>query len=135
MKRQLSKLDTTGLSASGIWVRRQRPMPGLADEAVCLHHVMQTWDLHDRIRLDHVNSAYAEVSGLDWPPTWAYLIEVVGQKVPGDGLVLNHPLSQVADDEPVRLLAVVHPEELRVMGALVETRTQRRTVWLALTPR
>jgi hypothetical protein len=127
---KLRRLDIAGLSAAGLWVRRQLPVPCLTDEALCLAEVQHTWDLHGQISFDDVASAYAEVSSPELAPTWVYLLELVGRRLRSAPLVANHPLCGVDEGEEVRLLALLQPPDLFIVGALVETSDQRRMLWL-----
>jgi hypothetical protein len=129
-QQQSCRLETTGLSAAGLWVRRQTEIPSLAEEALCLSELMQTWDLSTYMSIDGVASSYAEVSRPGLDPAWIYLLEVTGRRNGGCVLLESHPLSQADPDEPVRLLALLGSPELLVLGALVETPTRRRMLWL-----
>ncbi|HWI53033.1 MAG TPA: hypothetical protein VNT01_12915, partial [Symbiobacteriaceae bacterium] len=113
------------------WVRRQLPIPCLTDEALCLAEVQHLWNLHGLMSLDQVSSSYAEVSSPELPPTWVYLLELTGRRLRSGDLVANHPLSQMAEGEELRLLALVQPPDLFVPGVLVETAQRRRMLWLA----
>jgi hypothetical protein len=131
-KPQLRRIDTTGLSTAGLWVRRQQPIPCLTDEALCLAEVQHLWNLHGLMSFDEVCSVYAEVSSPDMAPTWLYLLSVVGRRLRPEPLVGNHPLSHVKEGEEVHLLALVQPPDLLIPGALVETAERRRMLWLSL---
>ncbi|HWI50758.1 MAG TPA: hypothetical protein VNT01_01285, partial [Symbiobacteriaceae bacterium] len=61
-RQKVRRIDVTGLSAAGLWVRRQLPIPCLTDEALCLAEVQHLWNLHGLMSLDQVSSSYAEVS-------------------------------------------------------------------------
>lgn len=122
-------LETDGLSACGIWVRRQRPSASLADEALSLAQVLQTWNLMETMDIEHYHCAYAEISGPDLQPTWVYLVEIKGRRTPEAFVLSSHPLSQVADGDLVRLVALVQPTGHLIPGALVETRSARRMLW------
>lgn len=130
----LPRIDTTGLAAAGIWVRRLRPSPSLADEALSLAHVMKTWQLSDHLSLHHYAALYAELSSPGLPPTWNYLVELVGRRATYDSLIVNHPLSQVDPDEEVRILAIVLPPDFLIPALLVETELRRRILWLRASP-
>ncbi|HWI66514.1 MAG TPA: hypothetical protein VNT75_32190 [Symbiobacteriaceae bacterium] len=134
-RQKVRRIDTAGLSASGLWVRRQLPVPCLTDEALCLAEVQHLWNLHGLMSFDRVSSAFAEVSSPESAPEWLYLLEILGRRLAGDGgeLVANHPLSHVEEGEEVRLLALVQPPDLMVPGALVETASTRRMLWLRAT--
>ncbi|HYF91924.1 MAG TPA: hypothetical protein VD969_06735 [Symbiobacteriaceae bacterium] len=127
---KVQRIETTGLSAAGLWVRRQLPIPCLTDEALCLAEVQHLWNLHGLMSIDHVGSAFAEVSSPEMPPTWVYLLELVGRRLRGGNLVANHPLSQLSEGEEVRLLALVQPPDFVVPGVLVETAARRRMLWM-----
>lgn len=133
-RQKVRRIETTGLSTSGLWVRRQQSVPCLTDEALCLAEVQHLWNLHGLMTFDRVGSAYAEVSSPDLPPDWIYLLEIIGRRLRAGGqLVPNHPLSHVAEGEEVRLLALVQPPDLRVPGILVETPFSRRMLWVRST--
>ncbi len=123
-------IDTTGLSDSGLWVRRMRIAPSLADEAICLAQVLHVWNVHENMEIATYNAVYAEVSGPDLPPTWVYLVELIGRRSDGEFLFSGHPLSQVAIGQETRILAIVEPRDLLIPGALVETEDRRRMIWL-----
>jgi hypothetical protein len=127
---KVRRLDITGLSAAGLWVRRQLPVPCLTDEALCLAEVQHTWNLHGLLSFDAVASAYAEVSKPDLAPTWIYLLEVVGRRLGSAPLVANHPLCGIEEGEEIRLLALLQPPDLLIVGVLAETAGQRRMLWL-----
>jgi hypothetical protein len=131
-KPKLCRLDTTGLSTAGLWVRRQLPIPCLTDEALCLAEVQHLWNLHGLMSFDEVRSVYAEVSRPDTEPRWFYLLSVTGRRLRPEPLVANHPLSHVNEGEEVHLLALVQPPDLLIPGALVETAEHRRMLWLSL---
>jgi len=127
VKKQLRcRLATEGLSAAGVWVRRQAPMPSLTDEALCLAEVMHAWNLRRLFSLELVHGVLAEVSRPGTAPSWLYLLELVGRKLRQVPLISNHPLSWVRLDEPVRLVALLDPGTRQVMGALVESGGNRR---------
>lgn len=126
----LDRLDTTGLSASGIWVRRVRNHHALSDEALSLAYVMQTWDFSESMIIDSYGATYAEISGPDLLPTWVYLIQLVGWRAETGHLFPNHPLSHVQPGEEVRVTAIVLPSDFLIPGALVETAQRRRMIWL-----
>lgn len=128
------QMDTAGLSNAGLWVRRMRHVPSLADEAICLAQVLQTWALDESMNIDDVSSAHAEVSSPNLQPTWIYLIEINGTRTNGPELPPNHPLSQVAPGEQVRLLALVQPPDYLIPGVLVEANDQRRMLWVRTGP-
>lgn len=125
------QIDTSGLAAAGLWIRRQRGAPALTDEALSLAQVLQTWNLGQAMQLDRYQVSYAEVSSPDLQPTWVYLVELLGRRADaGAGLFLSHPLSQVAQEEAVRIVALVQPPDFLIPGALVETAERRRMLWL-----
>lgn len=128
---KLRRIDISGLSTAGLWVRRQQPIPCLTDEALCLAEVQHMWNLHGLMSFDEVGCVYAEVSRPDMEPTWFYLLSVVGRRLRPEPLVGNHPLSHVNEGEEVHLLALVQPPDLLVPGALVETAGRRRMLWLS----
>lgn len=130
----LPRIDTTGLAAAGIWVRRLRPSPSLADEALSLAHVVKTWQLSDHLSIHHYDAVFAEVSSPGLTPTWNYLVELVGRRATYESLIVNHPLSQVDPDEEVRILAIVMPPDFLIPVLLVETETRRRMLWLRTSP-
>lgn len=123
-------IDTTGLSNSGLWVRRMRTAPSLSEEALSLAQVLQVWDLNENMDIDKFDATYAEISGPDLHPTWVYLVELTGRRAQGGFLFHNHPLSQVEVGEEARILAIVEPKDFMIPGALVETVNHRRMIWL-----
>jgi hypothetical protein len=128
-EQNLMRLETDGLSACGVWVRRQRSAPSLLGEALCLSQVLQTWNLSHCMTLDRYGSVYAEISSGEITPRWVYLVEVIGHRLSSRPQIGTHPLSQVEPFEEVRIVAVVEPEALRIHGALVETERRRRLIW------
>lgn len=128
-----SRLDTSGLSSAGVWVRRQVPMPTLTDEALCLAEVVHTWNLRRLLAIEYVHGVYAEVSSPDSAPAWLYLLEVIGRKIRPTAVISNHPLSRVRLDDEVRIVALLDPHSMRVEGALVEAPGARRMLRARLT--
>lgn len=128
------QINTLGLSAAGLWVRRVRPAPSLQDEALCLARVSHTWNLSETMEIDGHTSLYAQVSGHGLDPTWVYLVELTGRRA-DSSLLPNHPLSQAAPGEDVRLLAVVQPPDLLIPGVYAEGFGWRRMLWLTASPR
>lgn len=131
---KLSAVDTAGLSAAGIWVRRLRQASTVADEALSIAHVLQLWDLSDAMDLSHYDATYAEVSGPDLHPTWVFLVELIGRRIDDRFFFSNHPLSQVGVGEEARIVAIVQPPDFFIPGALVETESHRRMIWLQPVP-
>lgn len=129
---KLRRIDTTGLSAAGLWVRRQQPIPCLTDEALCLAEVQHLWNLNGLMSFDEVRCVNAEVSCPNMEPAWFYLLSVMGRRLRPEPLVGNHPLSHVKEGEEVHLLALVQPSDMLIPGALVETAERRRMLWLSL---
>jgi len=127
----LDRMETDGLSAAGIWVRRWREPVSVSGEIMALANVLQTWNLNSTMAILTYDSAYAEISGPDLQPTWVYLVELVGHRAHPDPLITNHPLSQVELDDPTRLLAVVAPSDFSCLGALIETEGSRRMIWVS----
>jgi hypothetical protein len=127
---RLDQMDTIGLSVSGIWVRRMKSASSITDEALSLAQVLQLWNLTHTMQVDEYHTLQAEVCYAHLAPTWIYLVELIGSAAVNEPLVQSHPLSQVAAHEPVRVLAMVHPPDYLVRGALVETERRRRMLWL-----
>lgn len=133
--RRNEPINTLGLAASGIWVRRQVSSPSISDEALSVAQVLQTWNLKDLMSLDQYHGAYAEVSGPHLEPCWVYLIDLQGRRTSDHSLLAHHPLAACANGQAVRLLAIVEPGEFKMLGALVETNQGRRLLWLLEEPR
>lgn len=123
LREEACNLDTEGLNAAGLKVRRTAPTPPL-EEALSLAEVLGTWNLRAYLMLDSWQSLLAEVGT---QPTWVCLMEVRGRRTGGGVLLPSHPLSETGLGEPVRLLAVV--SEI-VLGTLVEASGRRRIIWL-----
>lgn len=124
------RIDTSGLGACGIWVRRiSRPL-SLADEALGLTQVMQTWNLSRWMEIEQHHGYQVEVSGPHLQPTWVWLFELSGTRLMAGYLLPNHPLSGVALGEMLRLLPLVQPDASLILGALIETEHRRRLIWL-----
>lgn len=124
------RIDTLGLSAAGIWVRRVVKSPSLTEEALSLAQVMETWELPELMSIESYRCEYVEVGGPELPPTWVYLVELIGRRTSRRLLVSSHPLSPIAVNGEVRLLALVRPEADQVLGVLCETPGSRRLLWL-----
>ncbi|HLN64347.1 MAG TPA: hypothetical protein VK464_22740 [Symbiobacteriaceae bacterium] len=125
-----TRLDTDGFSAAGLWIRRQQGLLSLTAEARDLAELIATWQLNRYMTLDQVQGVYSEISCPGDEPRWVHLLEVAGRRIDRAVPLPTHPLAAVAPGEAVRLLAVVEPEGPFVPGALVETATQRRVLWL-----
>lgn len=125
-----TRLNTDGFSTAGLWVRRQQGLLSLTAEAQALAELIATWQLSRYMTLDQVQGVYGEISCPGDDPRWVHLLEVAGHRTERAVLLPTHPLAGVEPGEAVRLLAVVEPEGPFVPGALVETATQRRVLWL-----
>ena len=123
-------VDLSGFATAGLWVRRVRSIPSLSEEAISLAAVLQTWNLSREMMIGSHDGLSAEISGPDLQPLWVYMIEVAGFRTSREPLCLNHPLFEVQPDEPVRLVALVSPRDLLVIGVLVETAARSRMLWL-----
>lgn len=129
----IDRIETEGLSAEGIWVRRWREPVSLSGEIWALANVLQTWNLNRTMSILTYESAFVEISGPNLQPTWVYLIELVGHRAQCDPLISNHPLSRVELDDAARVLAVVDPMAFSCLGALIETAESRRMIWVSPT--
>ena len=125
-----TRLDTDGFSAAGLWVRRQHGLLSLTAEARALAELTATWQLSRYMTLEQVQGVHSEISCPGDEPRWVHLLEVAGRRTTAMPPFPAHPLAGVLPGEAVRLLAVVEPEGPFVPGALVETATRRRVLWL-----
>ena len=125
-----TRLDTTGFSSAGLWVRRQQGLLPLTTEALCLAELTSLWRLHHYMTLDQVQGAYAEISTRADAPRWVYLLEVQGERTTKPVPLPNHPLANIEAGTAVRMLAVLEPDGPFVPGALIETPNKSRVVWL-----